>query len=360
VTDDKVETVVAHWLPRFLANGIDWFDLQRTLDRVDDWASWAPAWANTAGAYERLGREALAAGHGVTAAEHLRRSALTLHFAQFVLTEEPAHRRALQQRMVDTYAVAAPLLDPPAQRVEIPYGDRGRVVGYLRRPRGDRPAGLAVLVPGLESTKEQFSTYEPFFLRRGVATLSVEGPGQGECGFTVPFRDVEYAAAMTAVATALQEAAHGVAGVDPHRVVVVGTSFGGYLALRHSSVFPGLRGVVDIAGPYDLRSFEELPDVTREGFREFVHADDKAGARDLLSDVSLEGVLARLPAPALVVHGEQDQIIAASHARRIIAELGDRATARLEPEGNHSCNNLAVVVRPVVADWVADRLEEVR
>ena len=33
-----------------------------------------------------------------------------------------------------------------------------------------------------------------------------------------------------------------------------------------------------------------------------------------------------------------------------------RATVRLEPEGNHSCNNLATVVRPVVADWVTDRL----
>ena len=65
------------------------------------------------------------------------------------------------------------------------------MVGYLRRPaaRGDDPAPLVVLVPGLESTKEQFSTYEPFFLRRGVATLSVEGPGQGEGGFTAPFRD---------------------------------------------------------------------------------------------------------------------------------------------------------------------------
>jgi hypothetical protein len=34
-------------------------------------------------------------------------------------------------------------------------------------------------------------------------------------------------------------------------------------------------------------------------------------------------------------------------------------TAWLEPTGNHSCNNVAAVVRPAVADWVADRLEEV-
>ena len=74
MTQDKVEAVVSNWYPRFLANGIDWFDLQRTLDGVDGWATWAPAWTESADAYERLGREALAAGHRVTAGEHLRRA----------------------------------------------------------------------------------------------------------------------------------------------------------------------------------------------------------------------------------------------------------------------------------------------
>jgi pimeloyl-ACP methyl ester carboxylesterase len=360
--DAKVDAVVANWYPRFLANGIDWFDLQRTLDQVTDWSTWAPAWTALADDYERLGREALAAGHRVTAAEHLRRSALTLQFAQFVLTEEPSRRRRLQDRMVATYGAAAPLLDPPARRIEIPYGDDGHhAIGYLRLPAGrDVPPGVAVLVPGLESTKEQFSTYEPYFLRRGVATLSVEGPGQGEAGFGTVFRDDAYATAMAAVAEAVGDGTHGVEGVDGQRVVVVGTSFGGYLALRHASAFERhgqLRGVVDIAGPYDLRAFDELQPVTRDGFRDLVGATTQPEARDLLDDVSLDGVLDRLTAPVLVVHGEQDRIIDVSHAHRVATALGRRATVRLEPTGNHSCNNLAATVRPVVADWTSDRLD---
>lgn len=358
---DKVEAVVTNWYPRFLANGIDYFDLQRTLDGIDGWPDWAPRWTEVAEGYERLGRDALEAGHRVTAAEHLRRSALTLQFAQFVLTEDLVGRRALQERMVRTYAAAAPLLDPPAQRVEIPYGSDGHcVVGYLRRPPGDGPFGVAVLEPGLESTKEQFSTYEPYFLRRGVATLSVEGPGQGEGGFAVAFRDTTYAVAMAAVAGAIRSGGHGVEGVDPHRVVVVGTSFGGYLSLRHAAAFQdggGLRGVVDIAGPYDLRAFDELQGVTRDGFRDFVGASSEEEARGLLDDVSLDGVLDDIDVPVLVVHGEQDRIIAVSHAHRVIAAVGDRATVRLEPTGNHSCNNLAATVRPAVADWTSDRLD---
>jgi 2,6-dihydroxypseudooxynicotine hydrolase len=352
VTDSKLQAVVANWYPRFLANGIDFFDLSRTLDAVTGWDDWADAWTTTADRYAALGRQAHADGHRVTAAEHLRRAALTLQFAQFVLTEDPRRRAGLQGRMSALYAEAAPLLDPPAVRTTIPYAEGREVVGYLRTPPGVERPGLAVLLPGLESTKEQFSTYEPYFLRRGVATLSVEGPGQGEGSLSSPFRNDRFAVAMAAVGTAIGH----LDPVDAGRVVVVGTSFGGHLALAHASAFPGLRGVVDIAGPYDLHAFDELQPVTRDGFREFVGADDEAQARDLLADVTLDGVLERLDAPVLVVHGERDTIIRVEHAHRIVAGLGERVTARLEPDGNHSCNNLATVVRPVVADWVTDRL----
>lgn len=45
-------------------------------------------------------------------------------------------------------------------------------------------------------------------------------------------------------------------------------------------------------------------------------------------------------------------------AHRIVAYLGDRKTVRLEPDGNHSGNNLATVAT-WIADWVTDRLEDV-
>jgi alpha-beta hydrolase superfamily lysophospholipase len=353
-TGDKVEAVVANWYPRFLANGIDFFDLRRMLDAIGSWDDWADVWTADADRYEGLGRAALATGHRVTAAEHLRRAALTLQFGQFVLTDDPPRRLALQQRMSALYAEAAPLLDPPAERVGVAY-DGGTVHGYLRVPPG-AAAGLVVLLPGLESTKEQFSTYEPFFLRRGVATLSVEGPGQGEGSRSAVFRDVLYGTAMAAVAAALTDGRPPFDRVDAGRVVVLGTSFGGYLALRHAGAFAGLRGVVDIAGPHDLAAFGDLQQVTREGFREFAGAGDDDAAAELLADVDLTGHLERLTAPVLVVHGERDRIVDVRHAHRILAVLGHRATALLEPDGNHSCNNLATTVRPAVADWVSDRL----
>ncbi len=48
------------------------------------------------------------------------------------------------------------LLDPSAERVEAPLPDGGRVVANLRRPAGDGARPLVVLIPGLDSTKEEF------------------------------------------------------------------------------------------------------------------------------------------------------------------------------------------------------------
>jgi 2,6-dihydroxypseudooxynicotine hydrolase len=351
VTDAKLDTVVENWFPRFLANGLDYLDVRRTLDAVEGWDDWAAAWQAAAARYAELGEQALRDGHAVTGAEHLRRAALTLQFAQFVLTDDLGRREQLHRRQADLYRRAAPLLRPPARPVEVAL-DGVTLPGYLRIPERDAAPPLVVLIPGLESTKEQFSTYEPFFLERGLATLAFEGPGQGESRYALPFSSRAYGRAMQALAARIAT----LPAVDAGRVAVVGTSFGGHLALRYASLFPGLRGVVDISGPYDLADFRALQPVVQDGFVDLVGAGSREEAARALADVTLDGALEDLRAPVLILHGERDRIVPSGNARRIAAALGDRAELRLEPEGSHSCNNLHIVIRPAVADWVCDRL----
>jgi pimeloyl-ACP methyl ester carboxylesterase len=351
VTDAKLDTVVENWFPRFLANGLDYLDIRRTLDMVESWDDWAAAWQAAAARYVELGERALADGHAVTGAEHLRRAALTLQFGQFVLTDDPARREELHRRQADLYRRAAPLLRPPARPVEVTV-DGVVLPGYLRVPEGAAAPPLVVLIPGLESTKEQFSTYEPYFLERGLATLAFEGPGQGESRYVLPFSSGAYGRAVSALAAHIRS----LRAVDSGRVAVVGTSFGGHLALRYAALFPGLRGVVDISGPYDLADFGALQPVVQDGFVDLVGAGSREEAAQALADVTLDGALEALDAPVLILHGERDRVVLPANARRIAAALGDRAELRLEPEGSHSCNNLHTVIRPAVADWVCDRL----
>src|SRR5205823_12195757 len=84
---------------------------------------------------------------------------------------------------VDALRAAHRQLDPAAERIEIPFEGGKQLVGNLRRPAGP-PAPLVLLLPGLDSTKEEFFGWENVFLARGLATFSLDGPGQGETGLT--------------------------------------------------------------------------------------------------------------------------------------------------------------------------------
>jgi hypothetical protein len=69
----------------------------------------------------------------------------------------------------------------------------------IRITSGAGPAAVDNWGPrltGLDSTKEEFYAWESVFLARGMATLSVDGPGQGETGFAMNIRfDYEVAVA---------------------------------------------------------------------------------------------------------------------------------------------------------------------
>ncbi|MDQ7840591.1 MAG: alpha/beta fold hydrolase [bacterium] len=124
------------------------------------------------------------------------------------------------------------LLDPSAERVEIPF-EGAPLVGNLRRPPGASRPPLVLLIPGLDSTKEEFFHWEAVFLSRGMATFSLDGPGQGESGYTTCIRH-DYEVAVTAALDTLA----GRGGFDPSRVGAAGVSLGGYYAPRAAAYHP--------------------------------------------------------------------------------------------------------------------------
>src|SRR5204862_87459 len=106
-----------------------------------------------------LPRGAEGGGTPQSAGEAYVRAAVCFHFSKFVWVVDDALHREHTLRSIDALARAHALLDPTAERVEVPL-DGATMAANLRRPDGvDRPP-LVVLIPGLDSTKEEFFHWE--------------------------------------------------------------------------------------------------------------------------------------------------------------------------------------------------------
>jgi 2,6-dihydroxypseudooxynicotine hydrolase len=264
---------------------------------------------------------------------------------------DPERSRAAADKAVAAMRKTHEYLDPEAERIEVPLGG-GRVVGNLRRPMA-REAGppLVLLVPGLDSTKEEFFRLENVFLDRGMATLSIDGPGQGESGYELPIR-ADYDVAVTAVLDAI---AHR-DDLDLERVGLLGVSLGGYYAPRVLAFEPRVKAGVGLSGPYRFGDiWDGVPPQTRETFvaKSFAKDDDEGRAK--ANELDLSGVAERIEQPYLAITGKLDRLIPWEQSERAAKEAPN-GEFLLHEDGNHGCANVPYKTRPVAADWLRERL----
>ena len=342
--DRRVQAAIDNWAPRFVAQGVDFNDFLRTTATIERWEDWLGAWVETADVHRVLAEEAEAAGNRRTAGEAYVRAALCYHFGKFVwLVDLDRHREATERATACIYA-AHRHLDPAAKRVEVPF-EGETLVGNLRQPPGGT-VPLVLLLPGLDSTKEEFFNWEEVFLARGLATFSFDGPGQGESGFATHIRP-DYEAAVSAALDAL--------GWDGP-VGACGVSLGGYYAPRAAAREPRLRAVAGVSGAFNFgECWDGLPPLTREAFAHHSGAEDEEDARSKALELDLAPVIAELDRPALMVTGKLDRIIPWEQTKRIADEAPNGQFVLYE-EGNHVCNNIPYKYRPLVADWLAKEL----
>jgi len=350
-TANRVQLAAAHWKPRFVANGIDVNDFERVLAATTDWSDWAPNWRRVGDEHRALAEKADREGRLVTATAAYQRAAWCYHLGKFLWFEDRAFHDDLRERAVATYAKAMPRLDPPGRRIEVPF--EGAVIpGILRRPRADGRLPLVLLVPGLDSVKEELYAIENEFLSRGLATLSIDGPGQGENAPRFPIR-ADWATVITPL---LDHLAADDAGVDLDRVGLMGISMGGIYGPRAAAKEKRLRALVALAGPYDLSEcWPALNPLTKGGYVFYTKSRDENEAFERSKALTLRGVLKDVTCPLLVIHGGRDRLFPPEHAERIVREAPN-ATLLLYPEGNHVCNNIPYKYRPAMADWMADQL----
>jgi 2,6-dihydroxypseudooxynicotine hydrolase len=203
--DPQVDLIFSHFIPRYEATGVDPNDLRALMPRVTAWSDWCRLWSAEGARHEALAEEARAAGLRVTAAEAFVRAAIYYHYGKHLFADRVDEFKAAHDAMMRCYSAAAPLFDPPIERVEFPYQGTF-LAGWLRKPRARAFSGevcsgsplenatnqkttrapVAIVLPGLDACKEELHAWAEAFVDRGLAALTLDGPGQGETAFRLP------------------------------------------------------------------------------------------------------------------------------------------------------------------------------
>ena len=357
MADERIEAAIAHWAPRFTTQGVDMNDFRATTQGLEEWSEWLPAWAALGDRHTELALEAEAEGRTRSAGEAWVRAALAFHFAKFVWMVDMAEHDRAEQRAISSLYNAHRHLDPAAERIEIPLTDEITMAGNLRLPSSTvllgegRPAPLVLLLPGLDSTKEEFFSWENVFLDRGLATFSLDGPGQGEVSKNSHIWP-NYEAAVTAALDVLCERDD----VDTDRIGAAGVSLGGYYAPRAAAYEKRLKAVVGIGGPFNFGDcWETMPGPTRDTVMHHTGAADLDETRAKASELDLSEAAPLIDQPLLVITGKLDRLIPWAQTKKI-ADTAPNGEFVMWDEGNHVCNNIPYKYRPLTGDWLAEHL----
>lgn len=349
--DPMVDLIFSHFTPRYVATGVDPNDLQRLVARIERWQDWCRIWSDEALRHERHAAESAALGRRLTAAESHLRAAICYHYAKHLFAAAPEEYRTAHDSMLRCYTAAAPDLDPPMQRIAFPF-EGTRLVGWLRRPRGVERAPVAVILPGLDACKEELHAWSDAFLDRGMATVTLDGPGQGETAFHLPIR-TDWGRVLGAVIDVLEQRSD----VDGGRVGVVGQSLGAFYAPLAASGEPRLKACVANCGPFDFAPvLPQMPAVSQQVFRARAHAHTQAEADAVAARLTLDGRAQHIRCPLLIVFGSGDRIIPPAEGERLAKAASGPTELVVYEDGNHVCFNISYRFRPLTADWMAEHL----
>ncbi|NJP95817.1 alpha/beta hydrolase [Nonomuraea sp. FMUSA5-5] len=331
--DASAAAFAAANLSRATGAGLDVHEYLRVTGELTGLGRWGETFMRVArGHLARADRAATA----ISAGGHLMTAARWFHFA----TLGPGEESALAAAEADAaMGRALELLDPRARRIEGPG-----FAGWLRGPdRTGGPGGpdgggaVAVVVPGLDSSKEEFHAVTDELLRRGLTVFTMDGPGQGVLAATTTIR-ADYHHVIGQVADAL----------GARRVGLVGLSLGGYYVAESAAKEPRVVTAVTVSGPFRL-DWDELPPPVRDLLVR--RAGGEEAARRFAGRVDLSALAPAITCPLLVVDGGQDVIPGVTDGAAL-ARLAPRGQYLRIPHGDHLLGN----ARP---DWLATAADRI-
>lgn len=129
------------------------------------------------------------------------------------------------------------------EEISIPFEGKN-IPAYLRMPKTTTIPPLVVLCGGTDVWKSDLEIHlqSEAFLEQGIATLTIDHPGTGECpALSIPQEEKYFLAVLKHMKKLSQ--------IDASRMAFYGLSFGGKWGIKLSLMAPELKASVNVGGP---------------------------------------------------------------------------------------------------------------
>lgn len=336
------------------------YDFNVVRQRVKKFADIAPQFAAAARRREQVAQGYEREGRVVAARESYFIAALLWASAQWPLFENTKENIFFNERKVECYQKFIAYAPHKIERVEIPFGNSS-LPAYLHLPlawNGEQvPCILSI--DGMDGSKEILhSMYGDKILSRGMASLAIDGPGQGECCV----RNIHVTADnFKEVGRVALDWLRKRPEIDGDQLGVYGVSFGSYFATQVASVDAELRGcavafVCHEPGGHTI--FNMASPTFKLRFMYMAGYEDEAEFDRFAEGFRLKG--AEVKSPYLVLAGEDDELSPIEYTYQLFDEIPTpKKLVVYQGERHGFGSGSAAALGPqwmnMIADWFVDR-----
>jgi len=336
--------------------------------------AWQEEWCAMAARVEQVADAAAAQGNDQTAANFYMRAGNYYYTGERFIPPGAA-KAAVGRQAYRCYQAGLSRGYPNVECVEVPYAAHAQGATlpalFMKAPNVGARAPTVVIFNGMDNCKEMSVIFAGLeFAKRGMHTLAIDGPGQGE---TLRFRGIHSRYDYEVPGKAAYDYVAQRADVDPARVVIMGYSFGGYYSGRIAAFEPRYAaGVAMTALHWDLAAWQIRikEKAQQEGnkvaqsnfqFQWVVGAADADAGIEVVKKFTLKEVAQQITMPFLITHGANDRVVPVENAQKLYDAVGSaKKTLRIFTAEDGGAEHAHVDNRSVgvdfVADWIAANL----
>ena len=340
-------------------------------ERSGDNVAWFTEWNKMGEKVALLAEQAKEKGYLQTASAAYMRAAHYIQIGERLRQPRTPETQKAYTKAIELFKKGLP--DVPfisIEPVEVPFEGGKSLPAYFVKQRGG-PAfkwPTVVFFDGLDITKEIQYFRVSDLVKRGMACLILDGPGNGE---SIRLRGMPARYDSNIAGSAAIDYLERREDVDRERIAVMGVSLGGYFAPRAAAFEKRFRACVAWGAQYDYHAvwkrrveaaFKTSLSVPGEHIIWFLGVDTIEEALKKLESFTLEGVAGKIECPFLLTHGEADAQISIEIARKQFMEVGSKdKTLKIftrEEGGAEHCqgDNLTIGIA-CIADWLSDKLK---